>query len=113
MWHEGLAKCGSNETASFVYRYMKDTPQSVQEINFFSDTYGGQQQNSNFSMMCLFSEQNFLLKIINHKYFESGHSQMEGDSVHSTIERATKNLDVYTPNDWCTAVRSLDVKLLR
>ena len=30
---------------------------------------------------------------------------MEGDSGHSTIERATKNLDVYTPNVWCTAVR--------
>ena len=105
MWHEGLAKRGSNEIASFVYRYMKDMPQSVQEINFFSDTFGGQQRNSNFSMMCLFSVQNFPLKIINHKYFESGHSQMEGDSVHSTIERATKNLDVYTPNDWCSAVR--------
>ena len=29
---------------------------------------------------------------------------MGGDSVHSKIERATENLDVYTPNDWCTAV---------
>ena len=59
VWHEGLAKCGSNEIASFVSRYIIDMLQLVQEINFFSDTCGGQQRNSNFSMMCLFSVEDY------------------------------------------------------
>lgn len=33
-------------------------------------------------------------------YVERGHSQMEGDSVHATIENSTKRLEVYSPDDW-------------
>ena len=35
---------------------------------------------------------------------ESGHSQMECDSVHSTIERALKTQDVYNPGDYYSIV---------
>ena len=35
---------------------------------------------------------------------ESGHSQMECDSVHSTIERALKTQDVYNPGDYYRTV---------
>ena len=45
------------------------------------------------------------LVTINHKYFESGHSQMESDSMRYTIELATKHLDIYTPSEWYNAVR--------
>ena len=105
MWLERLAKRGSNEIASFVYDYLKTLPLLIKEINFYSDTCSGQQRNCNFSTMCLCAVQKLPLVTINHKYFESGHSQMEGDSVHSTIERATKHSNIYTPSEWYTAVR--------
>jgi len=34
------------------------------------------------------------------KYLEKGHTQMECDSVHSTIERQYKNVDVYLPSQF-------------
>ena len=37
---------------------------------------------------------------IDHIYMESGHYQMECDTVHSTIERALKTQDVYNPGDY-------------
>ncbi|CAI6368821.1 unnamed protein product [Macrosiphum euphorbiae] len=36
---------------------------------------------------------------------ESGHSYMEVDSMHSTIESAKKNVLVYTMQDWLTICR--------
>ena len=41
---------------------------------------------------------------INHKYFESGQSEMEVDSVHFTIEQATKHSDMNISSEWYTAV---------
>ena len=38
----------------------------------------------------------------NQKYFESGHSQMESDSMHSAIENTKKYTNVYVP--WKTVV---------
>jgi hypothetical protein len=44
--------------------------------------------------------------MITHNYFERGHSQMEGDSVHATIETSTKKLEIYSPSDWITAIKN-------
>ena len=41
---------------------------------------------------------------INHKYFESGRSQMEVNSEHFTKERATKYSDMNIPSEWYIAV---------
>ena len=40
---------------------------------------------------------------------EKGHTETENDSVHSTIERKTKNIKLYTPDQWYGAVRSARV----
>ena len=42
------------------------------------------------------------IKIIDHKFLESGHSQMEVDSIHAAIETAKKSISVYMPRDWQT-----------
>lgn len=42
------------------------------------------------------------LQLISHKFLVSGHSQMDSDSVHSTIEGAKKITPVYVPSQWCT-----------
>ena len=88
-----------------VYDYMKALPSSIKEINFHSDTCSGKQRSWNFSSMCLHAIQKVPLVNINHKYFESGPSQMEVNSVHLTKERAKKFLDMNIPSEWYTAVR--------
>lgn len=39
------------------------------------------------------------------KFLESGHTQMEVDSMHSVIEKEKKGRTVYTPPEWGTIVR--------
>lgn len=43
---------------------------------------------------------------IEHAFFVSGHSQNEGDSMHSTIEKASRNIPVYTPSQWAQLIRT-------
>lgn len=40
-----------------------------------------------------------LFKVIQHNFLEKSHSNMEVDYMHSTIERADKNVSIYTMND--------------
>lgn len=40
---------------------------------------------------------------------ESGHSEMECDSVHSTIEAREKQVDVFTPDGWYMVARTAKI----
>lgn len=42
---------------------------------------------------------------ITHRFLEKGHTQNEGDSVHSVIERAGEHKLVYTPEEWKLLIR--------
>lgn len=42
---------------------------------------------------------------ITHVFFEVGHTQKEGDSMHALIERRKKNQLVYVPEQWITIIR--------
>ena len=50
--------------------------------------------------MYLSTVQSHSIEIIDRIYMESGHSQIECDSAHSTIESALKNKDIYCPTDY-------------
>jgi hypothetical protein len=43
-------------------------------------------------------------KIIDQKILESGHPQMECDSMHSAIEFAKRKTNVYIPSQWDTVI---------
>ena len=45
------------------------------------------------------------IEIIDHKFLESGHTQMECDSMHSAIEFAKKKTEIYVPTQWATVIR--------
>jgi len=100
MWHEGTGGRGSGEIASCVYKYLSDLPVNVRVVTLFSDSCGGQNRNINFSPMCLKAIQNSNLQTINQVFMESGHSQMECDSVHASIETACRNINIYSPTDY-------------
>lgn len=56
--------------------------------------------------MCLQAVQDLPLFVIDHKFLESGHSQMECDSVHAAVETARKSVPVYSPDGYYTLVRA-------
>ncbi|KAL4712623.1 hypothetical protein ACJJTC_005444 [Scirpophaga incertulas] len=65
------------------------------------DTCGGQNRNQFVTALLLFAVQNIEhLKQIDHKFLESGHSYMEVDSMHSSIESAKKNTEIYCMPDY-------------
>jgi len=82
----------------------------VRSLKLYSDTCGGQNRNINFSMMCLRAVRNLNIESIEHIYMESGHSQMECDSVHSVIELACRNKNIYCPTDYYRVVGDACVK---
>jgi len=43
---------------------------------------------------------------ISHYYLQRGHTENEGDSMHSTIERAARRVNIYTPMQWYAVVAS-------
>lgn len=106
LWDETQGKRGSNEIASCIYNYVLSHPET-KEVTMMSDGCGGQQKNSNFSAMCLrLISVHPNLNLINHKFFETGHTEMECDSIHSKIEKKAKFVPVYTPEGWAQIIRS-------
>lgn len=119
MWHEGEAKRGSNEIASCVLRYLYNLKEKMKEddvegldVILYSDNCGGQQKNRYLISMYLYAVANYdHLNSITHKYLITGHSQNEGDSAHSLIERAIKKSlksgPIYVPEQYVSVVRTV------
>lgn len=104
VWHEGTGGRGSSEMASCLCKFMKNLPNTIEHLILYSDTCGGQNRNINFASMCLHAVTILPIKTIDHIYMESGHSQMECDSVHSTIEKAKRTVPIYSPMDYYTVI---------
>lgn len=99
-WHEGEASRGTNEISSCLVKYLNriDSEGGVTKVIMYSDTCGGQNRNKIFcTSMIHFLTTSTNINTIEHKYFESGHSHMECDSMHSAIERSFKNKEVDLP----------------
>lgn len=107
MWHEALGQRGSAEIGSCILEFIKENimRHSVKEFSFFSDNCAGQNRNRNIVTLYLYCAVNFNIKIT-HNFLEKGHTQNEGDSIHSTIERASRNIDIFVPSQWYTLART-------
>ena len=107
MWPESEGRRGSNEVGTCLYNYAKTQHEKgIKELHLFSDNCGGQNRN-HFIAFCLWwLRKKFDFKVIKHTFLEKGHTETENDSVHACIERKTRNISVYTPEQWYTAVRS-------
>lgn len=94
MWYEALGQRGSNEVSSCVIAFIKEKVEmeNIQEFSFFSDNCGGQNRNKNIISMYVYCAINFSVRIT-HYYLEKGHAQNEGDSIHSNIEKASRNIN--------------------
>lgn len=64
-------------------------PETVTHVASFSDTCGGQNRNKFVATAMLFAvNTKEHLQTVDLKFMESGHSYLEADSMHATIERA-------------------------
>lgn len=108
VWHEYNGKRGSNEIGSCIFKYAhsfgEDSP--VRELSMFSDSCAGQNRNQ-FTMAALvYSVQSTVLDVMHLKFLETGHTQMEVDSIHAVIERRKKAVEIQIPDDWLNVIRS-------
>lgn len=105
LWDETKGKRGSNEISSCVNDYIMSHSE-IEAVRMMSDGCGGQQKNSIFAAMCIqLLAEHPSLKVIDHRFFETGHTEMECDSIHSKIEKKAKYVPVYTPEGWAQLIR--------
>lgn len=106
VWNESDAERGSCEIATCLTLYIKALPPSVKHVVFFSDTCAGQNRNKFMTAAMLHAvKESPTLESIAQKFLESGHSQMECDSIHATIENAKRKTEIHAPCEWDTVIR--------
>ena len=110
-WSQVEGGRGSNEIATclkyFVSTYLADS----RHIVFYSDGCPGQNKNQAV-VACLadIAHNSPAGQVVDIKFFETGHSHMDVDSVHACIERASQGKEVGTPSDWVTIFQSAKVE---
>lgn len=120
VWHEGEANRGATEIGTCVLEYLKSlrrngTSEDKLDIIFYSDNCCGQQKNKFIISMYMYAVSTLdYISSITHKFLIKGHTQNEGDSVHSVIEKSiTKTLKsgpIYTPDQYISIIRTAKKK---
>lgn len=88
VWDEPNGHSGVNELGTCVpnfIRHRNDHDKNI--IIFYSDNCAWQQKNKFMIALYLNAVIHLNVKSITHKYLIKGHTQNEGDSAHSLIER--------------------------
>ncbi|CAF4755652.1 unnamed protein product [Pieris macdunnoughi] len=105
MWDESVAKRGANEVSSCLLDFIQtNVDRGVKEFRFWSDNCAGQNRNRFVFSMYVYAAKKFNI-YITHRFLQKGHTQNEGDSVHSVIERASQTKTIYSPHEWRLLVR--------
>lgn len=113
-WNESEGKRGAIEIGSCVYKYLKtlkenSTNPDNMDVIFFSDNCCGQQKNKYLLSAYAYATRELKIKSITHKFLIRGHSQNEGDNVHSVIEKQIakhlKAAPIYVPEQYVTLIQ--------
>lgn len=88
VWDETCGLKVSSEIGTCLLYYIKDLPQNVTHDTTYSNTCGGQNRNQFIAAALLYAVNKSQVQTIDIKFMESGHSYLETDSMHATIERA-------------------------
>ncbi|XP_031331858.1 uncharacterized protein LOC116162382 [Photinus pyralis] len=106
VWDETIAKRGANEIGSFVLHFLSNFCTTYHSMIFYSDNCCGQNKNKFIAATYLYALNKWKhIHSITHKYLITGHTQNEGDSMHSTIEKEKKrmlksNNTINVPAQW-------------
>ena len=101
-WNECDGMKGSDEVGTALWLHLCSLPKDVEKVIFYSDCCGGQNRNRFIAGLMAYAIKNLHFKSIEMKFLESGHTQMEADSMHSSIEQAISKLSVYSPIEFLT-----------
>nr|CAH7749724.1 unnamed protein product [Callosobruchus chinensis] len=109
LWHEGAGGTSANDYASVICAFIKEhverDVEAGQKIIIYSDGCTSQNRNSTLANallnICIESE-----IMIEQKFLEKGHTQMEADSIHSTIERKLRHTNINVPADYVAICRN-------
>ncbi|XP_063635068.1 uncharacterized protein LOC134805772 [Cydia splendana] len=100
VWHEGEARRGVAEIGTCVMKYIEDLKvkaiqlKSKLDVIFYSDNCTGQHKNHFMIALYVYVVNNFEhINSITHKFLIKGHTQNEGDSAHSVIERNNQEFE--------------------
>lgn len=107
LWDETQRKRDSCEIATCLMKQTQSVCSStpIEHITYFSDTCGGQNRNKFVAASFVYVISKCpCLKTLKQKFLQSGHSQMECDSVHATIENVKKKNSIYVPSQWITLI---------
>ena len=103
-WHEGEGDLSASSFASCLTDFINNVPEKIKELVIFSD--GCTYQNRNVvlanALLKLSIERNI---VVTQKYLTKGHTQMECDSVHSTIETKKRGKPIYSPHNYVELMR--------
>lgn len=114
-WDETQGKRGANEIGSCLLDYLKrlneQNANKSLNITFYSDNCCGQNKNKYITSLYSYAVSNFEnIQSITHKYLIKGHTQNEGDNVHSLIEKEIKKNKrsgpIYAPYQYVTLIKN-------
>lgn len=106
-WTEAECHKGANDVASCIVKYLEqiDTGGKYTKVVIYSDTCGGQNRNRIVcTAIASFLSGSSTVNTVEQKFFESGHSHMECDSMHSAIEGHFKHKEIALPSEYLTAM---------
>ena len=89
IWDETHGQRGSSEIGTFVITHINSLPSTIEHVILYSDSCSGQNRNQYLSGGLLNTvNRHPYVKVIEQKFLEMGHTQMECDAMHSSIEHA-------------------------
>jgi len=109
LWHEVEGGLDSDEFATMVVDYLLSLPDSTECVIIWSDGCTYQNRNSTLASAILHTLRGVYkpnLKEVHQKYLTRGHTQMEVDSIHAAIETNSSRIEIYTPGQWETVIKT-------
>ena len=105
LWDETNGRRGSSEIGTCVITHIKCLPSTIRHVILYSDCCTGQNRNQYLAAGLLHTVvAHPTVEVIEQKFLESGHTEMECDSMHSTIEHAKAGAAIYIPDYWDTPI---------
>lgn len=86
-------------------KFAKSLPDTITHLSMFSDCCAGQNRNSIVASMLHQIILKTKIEVIDLKFLEPGHTHMECDSMHATIETASEYAKIFIPTDWVNVIR--------
>lgn len=114
LWNETEGGLSSNEFSSIIIYFLQkyvinSNIGNLNSIILYSDGCTYQNRNTTLSNALLNLLINSNVTIIQ-KFLQRGHTQMEVDSMHSTIERKVRNRKINVPADYVSICKSACIK---